>query len=1015
MVPTLPPRRRRLVREPMANCDHNMVSFEAFFKKTRSKSKTMVYNFRKANLEGMRRYLEEVDVCVQEMGVLGPGAELPQRLSALSGRPASLSEEDEEEEEEEQEGVLDATDFWQPQRDVPRPPPEPRGAHALSLFPQPKALLAKVIQIATSSQSISELLQYRTDQRKPRTCQLSLCWPEPLSFTATGRHKSEAENRAAALACLTLKERGLIDGSNRPLTHAMYHLDSVRQLGALERRPCALTIPPRLQDRLLHYLTQVCSALAQCSCCCVQCVSVCSALAQCSCCCVQCVFSVGSVSCCCVQYPALEGRAAHCNILVTQPRRISAVAVATRVSQQLGPSLSHCVGHQVRLDSRPPSRSGGALLFLTVGVLLRKLQGNGALQGVSHVVVDEVHERDVHTDLLLVLLRRALDQNPGLRVLLMSATGDPERLARYFGGRGAVVRVPGFMHPVRQSFLEDVLREMGRPAPPMPGPADGNGSSLEDDPTPDLDLVTDVIEHIDQRGEPGDLASLPLTALFTLTAFHCHEQLILPVHSNLPVMDQQAIFQHPPPGQRKIILATNIAETSLTVDDVVHVVDTGCHKEQRYNLRTKVSSLDTVWVSRSSVTQRQGRAGRCQPGHAYHLFPRQHLDAMQPFPVPEILRTPLENLVVQSKIHSPSSKAVEFLSQALDSPDRAAVREAVRTLQEIGVLDSAEALTALGQCVACVTSDPRLGKVLVLGALLRCALPLMASAACLTRDPFTGGLTNRPRVSQAKVALSGSSCSDHLAFSRVVQGWRDVLQKRSPAARQQYLEQHSLSQHSLRYIQGLMQQLSENLFDAQLVPRASDCVSPSSQCNQFSHEDQLVMAVLLAGLYPNLIQVSLCECVSLTVRVCESLCECVSVTVRVCESHCASVVSLCECVSLTVRVCESLCECVSVTVRVCEVQILNKKVDLSKITSKCGSKANIKHKPGGGEVKIETHKVNFKDKAQSKVSSIDSVGHEPSGGDAKVRSQVRGHGVTALSAVCHDSVVSWTLDTLYTH
>ncbi|XP_066572197.1 ATP-dependent RNA helicase DHX30 [Amia ocellicauda] len=873
---------------------------------------------------------------LKEMGVLGPGAELPQRLSALSGRPASLSEEDEEEEEEEQEGVLDATDFWQPQRDVPRPPPEPRpapgdrrGAHALSLFPQPKALLAKVIQIATSSQSISELLQYRTDQRKPRTCQLSLCWPEPLSFTATGRHKSEAENRAAALACLTLKERGLIDGSNRPLTHAMYHLDSVRQLGALERRPCALTIPPRLQDRLLHYLTQypveqeeqqlasqreeeeeeeeeeqteeevVLDAVtgqsyaplpprkAQALSAALRALwaartargwegalpvdphreRLLQAVAG-----GRVTVVAGETGCgkttrvplFLLQHEALEGRAAHCNILVTQPRRISAVAVATRVSQQLGPSLSHCVGHQVRLDSRPPSRSGGALLFLTVGVLLRKLQGNGALQGVSHVVVDEVHERDVHTDLLLVLLRRALDQNPGLRVLLMSATGDPERLARYFGGRGAVVRVPGFMHPVRQSFLEDVLREMGRPAPPMPGPADGNGSSLEDDPTPDLDLVTDVIEHIDQRGEPGAvLCFLPgwqeirgvQQRLEERAAFQQGRQLILPVHSNLPVMDQQAIFQHPPPGQRKIILATNIAETSLTVDDVVHVVDTGCHKEQRYNLRTKVSSLDTVWVSRSSVTQRQGRAGRCQPGHAYHLFPRQHLDAMQPFPVPEILRTPLENLVVQSKIHSPSSKAVEFLSQALDSPDRAAVREAVRTLQEIGVLDSAEALTALGQCVACVTSDPRLGKVLVLGALLRCALPLMASAACLTRDPFTGGLTNRPRVSQAKVALSGSSCSDHLAFSRVVQGWRDVLQKRSPAARQQYLEQHSLSQHSLRYIQGLMQQLSENLFDAQLVPRASDCVSPSSQCNQFSHEDQLVMAVLLAGLYPNLIQV----------------------------------------------------------------------------------------------------------------------------------------------------------------
>lgn len=118
----------------------------------------------------------------------------------------------------------------------------------------------------------------------------------------------------------------------------------------------------------------------------------------------------------------------------------------------------------MRLESRPPQYSGGALLFLTVGVLLRKLQSNPFLKGVSHVVVDEVHERDINTDLLLALLRSSLKENPDLRVVLMSATGDSQRLAQYFGGC-PIVKVPGFMHPVRDRYLEDVLREMGRPLP----------------------------------------------------------------------------------------------------------------------------------------------------------------------------------------------------------------------------------------------------------------------------------------------------------------------------------------------------------------------------------------------------------------------------------------------------------------------------------------------------------------------------------------------------------------------
>ncbi|CAB1326365.1 unnamed protein product [Coregonus sp. 'balchen'] len=784
-------------------------------------------------------------------------------------------------------------------------------SQALSMFINPKALLTRVIQVATSSNRFRELVQYKTVGGKVKRCELTMRWPEEMTFGASALRRVEAERRAAALACFKLKEMELLDEDNQPLTHAKYHKEEMREAGERDRRPCPLEIPEYLEHSAREYLTQYPVATE------MQKLweeeeersqqrlnqqdkeeeedlvtdaitgrpyrplstqeaeqlsadlqdeweragpglgvelpvdahreRVVSAVES-----SRVIVVAGETGCGkTTRIPRflLEGRVrsgdgAECNILVTQPRRISAVSVAHRVAHEMGPALKRSVGYQVRLESRPPEHSGGALLFLTVGVLLRKLQGNASLRGVSHVVVDEVHERDVNTDLLLALLRPALRDNPNLRVVLMSATGDNQRLAQYFGGC-PVVSVPGFMHPVRDRYLEEVLREMGRPPPPL--------------------ARTDLQgRHIHRQGEPGAvLCFLPgwqdikavQKRLEEKPTFRSGSQMILPLHSSMSVGDQQAVFQRPPEGRRKIVLATNIAETSITIDDIVHVVNAGSQKEQNYDTRTKVSCLDTVWISRSNVTQRRGRAGRCQPGHAYHLFPRQRLESMTTFPVPEILRTPLESLVVQAKIHSPHCKAVDFLSQVLDSPEREAVTDAVRNLQEIGVLDKTEALTPLGERVACLACDPRLGKVLVLAALFRCVLPLLSVAACLTRDPFHNSMQNRALVSKAKDALGGSSYSDYLVFSRAVLGWRSVQQERDRETRQDYLDRYTLSGASLRFINGLTSQFSENLLEAGLVVRSADCQRSSSLYNQHSHQDELVKAVLLAGLYPNLIQV----------------------------------------------------------------------------------------------------------------------------------------------------------------
>uniref|UniRef100_A0A8C5WX77 ATP-dependent RNA helicase DHX30 n=1 Tax=Laticauda laticaudata TaxID=8630 RepID=A0A8C5WX77_LATLA len=789
---------------------------------------------------------------------------------------------------------------------------------ALTQFPLPKNLLAQVIQIATSSSTVKEYMQFRTVGTKTKICKLTLRWPCPMTFAAKGRRKVEAENKAAALACQKLKSLGLVDKNNNPLSHAMYNMTSLRELGENQRKPCHIKVPeatlrkienylnhypvdsrdsrpPRLTDDMMNLSKESGGALSDA-------ITgktyiplseseevrlsqnllalwkrrgslwqeshplpvdshkeaILSAVEQ-----HPAVVIAGDTGCgkttripqLLLEHFILEGRGAQCNVVVTQPRRISAISVAQRVAQELGPSLRRNVGYQVRLESKPPAR-GGALLFCTVGILLRKLQGNPRLEGVSHVIVDEVHERDVNTDFLLILLKGIQKQNRQLRLVLMSATGDNQRFSQYFGDC-PVVKVPGFMYPVKEYYLEDIMSMVGRHR-------HYEIKQSDDECIVDLELIADLVLQIDAHGEPGGiLCFLPgwqeikgvQQRLLEILGSHNSRYLILPVHSNIPMMDQQSIFPRPPPGVRKIVLATNIAETSITINDIVHVVDSGTHKEERYDLKTKVSCLETVWVSKSNVIQRRGRAGRCQSGFAYHLFPRSRLDRMPTYQVPEILRTPLENLVVQTKIHQPEKTAVEFLSKALDSPDIKAVDEAVILLQEIGVLDPREALTTLGKRLAQISTDPRLAKAIVLASIYRCIEPLLLIVSCLTRDPFSSSLQNRTEVDKAKAVLSRESGSDHLAFVRAVAGWEDILRRRDSRARDDYLQDYSLYAPSLRFINGLVKQFSENLYEAYLVPTPSDCLLPSSVCNQYSEEEELVKGVLMAGLYPNLIQV----------------------------------------------------------------------------------------------------------------------------------------------------------------
>ncbi|VAH32454.1 unnamed protein product [Triticum turgidum subsp. durum] len=475
----------------------------------------------------------------------------------------------------------------------------------------------------------------------------------------------------------------------------------------------------------------------------------------------------------------------NCNIVCTQPRRIAAISVAERVSDERCESSpgskDSLVGYQVRLDSARNERT--KLLFCTTGILLRKLSGNKDLSDVTHVVVDEVHERTILSDFLLIVLKSLVEKRsnqPGrkLKVILMSATVDSSLFARYFGDC-PVISVEGRTHPVSTHFLEDVYEKMEY-CLALDSPASGayfaqhgekwkhasssvnnrrgmknlvmsswgdesmlsenyvnphyssdcyqsysertnlNLKRLNEDVI-DFDLLEDLICYIDENCPLGAvLVFLPGVAEIEMLIDRLSASVrfkgassdwILPLHSMLSPTDQRKVFQSPPENIRKVILATDIAETSITIDDVVYVVDTGKHKENRYNPQKKMSSIVEDWISRANAKQRRGRAGRVRPGLCFCLYTHHRFEKlMRPFQVPEMLRMPLTELCLQIKsLHLGDIKS--FLLKAVEPPKEEAISSAIDLLFKVGAFEGHEELSPLGYHLAKLPVDVLIGKV----------------------------------------------------------------------------------------------------------------------------------------------------------------------------------------------------------------------------------------------------------------------------------------------------------------
>ncbi|MXQ92924.1 hypothetical protein E5288_WYG017564 [Bos mutus] len=421
--------------------------------------------------------------------------------------------------------------------------------------------------------------------------------------------------------------------------------------------------------------------------------------------------------------------AAGCShVACTQPRRIACISLAKRVGFESLSQYGSQVGYQIRFES---TRSAATkIVFLTVGLLLRQMQREPSLPQYQVLIVDEVHERHLHNDFLLGVLQRLLPQRPDLKVVLMSATINISLFSSYFSN-APVVQVPGRLFPITVVY--------------QPQEAEPTTSKSEKlDPRPFLR----VLEAIDNKYPPeerGDLLVF-LSGMAEISAVlepaqayasHTQRWVVLPLHSALSVADQDKVFDVAPPGVRKCILSTNIAETSVTIDGIRFVVDSGKVKEMSYDPQAKLQRLQEFWISQASAEQRKGRAGRTGPGVCFRLYAESDYDAFAPYPVPEIRRVALDALVLQMKSMSVGDpRTFPFI----EPPPPTSLETAILYLRDQGALDSSEALTPIGSLLAQLPVDVVIGKMLILGSMFHLAEPCAATRRPLESDqgdPFT--------------------------------------------------------------------------------------------------------------------------------------------------------------------------------------------------------------------------------------------------------------------------------------
>uniref|UniRef100_A0A4W3JSE7 3'-5' RNA helicase YTHDC2 n=1 Tax=Callorhinchus milii TaxID=7868 RepID=A0A4W3JSE7_CALMI len=387
-----------------------------------------------------------------------------------------------------------------------------------------------------------------------------------------------------------------------------------------------------------------------------------------------------------------------------------------------------------------------------------------------------------------------------------------------------------------------------------------------DDEKVDLDLIMHLLYNIFQSSDDGavliflpgydEIVGLRDRILYDDKRFadNSHKLQVFMLHSNMQTSDQKKVLKTLPGGIRKIILSTNIAETSITVNDVVFVIDSGKVKEKSFDALNYVTMLKMVWISKASAIQRKGRAGRCRPGVCFHLFSRLRFQNLLEFQTPELLRMPLQELCLHTKLLAPINCPIaDFLAKAPEPPPSLIVRNAVAMLKTVDAMDNWEDLTELGYHLADLPVEPHLGKMVLCAVVLKCLDPILTIACTLAyRDPFV--LPMQPSQKRASMLcrkrFAAGTFSDHMALLRAFQAWQKA---RSDGWERAFCEKNFLSQATMEIIIGMRTQLLGQLRATGFVRARGG--GDIRDVNTNSENWAVVKAALVAGMYPNLIHV----------------------------------------------------------------------------------------------------------------------------------------------------------------
>ena len=505
-----------------------------------------------------------------------------------------------------------------------------------------------------------------------------------------------------------------------------------------------------------------------------------------------------------VQYLLEAGMADEGTIVCTQPRKVAAVSLATHVAQELATNVGKEVGYKV--GSRRKTSPSTKIVYMTDHALLNECLTDPDLKAFSCVVVDEAHERSLYTDLLLSMVKRCLARRPDLRVIITSATIDPQVFVTYFGCC-PILKVSGRAFPV------DVIWQ--------------DSASEENEFEKYEEAAVDKVVEIHRKEPPGDVLVF-LTSASEIQK--CCEALqrrlkdradfaCLPLHGQLQAEEQQKVFQPLERGKRKIVFATNCAETSITIDGIRYVVDTGVAKEMRYNAKKSVNTLSVTAISRSSAEQRKGRAGRTAAGTCYRLYSQRSYRAMDAISLPEILKIHLGHALLKLAELGVTPDMYDFVQ----SPGQDAIEAALRTLRQLGALRD-DVITETGRWIARLPFDPKLGLMTLRGrddGLLYDVI-VLASLASAGSGLFYRGSSDQDqkKLDKTKVKFSHKG-GDILTALEVYKAWEAVDERQ----RNKWCMANSVNAKAVRGVKDSVKdvvQLLRKEVNVEVIQRFSD-------------------------------------------------------------------------------------------------------------------------------------------------------------------------------------------------